>query len=274
MLGIIFAFLAAITNGVEQIFHRHVVSKEDDIAYACIWMFLCSLFFLPFAIIDLHYPKDLYPWILVILSIIIWTLFNLIYFKSVSLLEISASGPFLKFKLIFVFILSILFLGESNTLEKIAGTILILIGSFFSYQKINVKGIHLTLIASFIMALGFLLDKALTSYFPPTFLGFILYFFPALLLTPLILKKPEQTIKLIKNRKRSIIAAAFFAFLTYYFILNSFIYLEASVAIPLFELNSIITFFGGALLLNEKFNLKMRAVGALLALLGAIIISL
>ncbi len=274
MIGILFALGAAAANGMELLVHRYVSTKEDDLAYACIWMLACSLFFLPLAVIDYRPVEDYYAWFLVLLSCILWTMLNLIYFKQFSVLEVSSSAPLSKVKLIFILILSAVFLNEQMSFEKIAGTALIIGGAFFSSREISLKGLHLSVACSLIMASAFIVDKALVEYFAPSVLGFLLFFIPSLMLVPFIYRKPGAVRKLVTGRPKAVVAAAFFASATYYLVLNAFTMLDASVVLPLIELSTLFAFIGGVLILKEKENLAYRFIGVVLVIAGALIISL
>lgn len=280
MLGILFALLSAFSKGFEKILHRYILVKEDTISYAFIWHILSSLFFLPLFFIEFQLPIIHYSWILVIISSILWALVAFTGFKAYAHLEVSTKSPIGRSKLFFVLLFSVIFLKESLTIEKLIGTILIFVGIIIitykrkiGFSKLKERGVLLTLLSAFLMSIVLLIDKYATSYFNPGMYSFLVYFLPAIVLFPFVINKKNEMKSIIKNRFSATIGAVLLGAAYYYLLLRAFRLTEASIAVPIVELGTLVAVFGGIIFLKEREDISKKLIAAVIVILGVILVS-
>ncbi len=280
MIGIILAVLAAISKGFEKVINRLILIKEDSLSYAFIWQLLSSIFFLPLFIKDFKIPEQGSAWILVIISSVLWSLVAYTGFKAHSKLEVSIKPIISKSKLLFVLLLSIIFLKETLTIEKIIGTTLIFTGIvILTYKKgrkfhsLREKGVQLTILSAFLTASVLIIDKYSTNYFNAGTYSFLVYFIPAIILTPFIINKKQELKSILKNNYKTTITAVLLGAANYYLMLKAFKLEDASIVVPIIELSTLIAVFGGIKYLKEKKEISKKIIAATIVIIGAIIIS-
>ncbi len=184
MLGIFFAILSAIFKGFEKVLHRYILVKEDSLSYAFVWHITSSIFLLPIFLIEFKFPEQHFAWFLIIISSVLWATVAYTGFKAYSLLDVSIKTLIGKSKILFVLLLSVIFLKETLTLEKVLGTTLIFCGIIFLIYKkgkrfgnLRDQGVQLTLLSSFLMSIVLLIDKYATNFFNPGMYSFLVFFF-------------------------------------------------------------------------------------------------
>ncbi|HIH11185.1 TPA: EamA family transporter, partial [Candidatus Woesearchaeota archaeon] len=207
MLGIVFAILSSGSKGLEKIAHRYVLANEDSVSYAFVWNLLSSLLFLPLFILEFNLPQEPWTWSLVLISSTLWALVSYFGFKAYSSLEVSLKEPIGKSKIFFVLFLSVLFLRESLTVEKVIGTLLIFGGVILvtyhqrkRFGSFRDKGVIYTLISAFLSAVVLLVDKYGMMFFKPEMYSFLVYFIPAVILFPLVIRKKLELKSIVQQR--------------------------------------------------------------------------
>ncbi len=279
MFGIIFAALSALTSGFESVLHRYVLVKEDSISYAFVWHFLISLLFLPLFLIEFKLPLQASAWSLVIASSIFWASAALLGFKAYSHIEVSKKSPIGKVKILFAFLLAVIFLHESLTVAKALGIAAIFLGLVvLTYKKatgineLKSKGALLTIASAFLISCALLVDKFATAYFSTGTYAFLVYALPAVMFAPFALRRQTELKSIVNNKFSATLAAAVFAAASYYLILNAFKLAEASVVIPIAELSTLVTVAGGVLVLREKMEVR-KIAAAVIVIVGALLVS-
>lgn len=280
MIGIIYALISAFSKGSERIVHRYILADEDSLSYAFIWHVLTSLIFLPFFIIEFSLPTQGLAWVLVIISSVLWTLVAYFGFKAYSTLEVSVKVPIGQSRLLFALLLSVVFLKEVLTIEKILGTILVFIGLIIiKYKKgkkfglLKDKGVIYTLISSLLTAVVLLIDKFSGQFFNPVVYSFLVYFLPAIIISPFVLKKKKEIKSILKKRFSATLGATVLGSGYYYFLLRAYQHAEASVVIPIVELGTVFAVIGGIIFLKERKNILRKVIASLLVIVGALLLS-
>ncbi|MBU2637605.1 MAG: EamA family transporter [Nanoarchaeota archaeon] len=280
MLGLLFAVLSAFSKGFEKILHRYVLVKEDSLSYAFIWHLLASLFFLPFFIIEFNIPKESFAWGLVLISAVLWAIVAYTGFRAYSHLQVSLKEPIGKSKMLFVLLLSVIFLKEAITTEKVLGTILIFAGIVtLTYKKgkrfgdFGNRGVQLTLLSAFLMSVVLLVDKYATNFFNPGMYSFMVYFLPSVVLFPFVVKRKTEIRSIVRNKLGATIATVFLGAAYYYLLLRAFKLAEASAVVPIVELGTLIAVFGGIKFLKEREQIPKKIIAAVIVVIGAVLLS-
>ena len=280
MLGIFFAILSAIFKGFEKVLHRYILVKEDSLSYAFVWHITSSIFLLPIFLIEFKFPEQHFAWFLIIISSVLWATVAYTGFKAYSLLDVSIKTPIGKSKILFVLLLSVIFLKETLTLEKVLGTTLIFCGIIFlTYKKgkqfgnLRDQGVQLTLLSSFLMSIVLLIDKYATNFFNPGMYSFLVFFLPAIIIFPFIIKRKTELKSILTNRFKATVLTVLLGTTYYYLLLRAFKFEEVSVVIPIIEMSTLIAVFGGIKYLKEGTEIAKKIIAAIIIILGAILLS-
>jgi len=282
MIGGLFALGAALSSGVETIFRRRVLIKENSLCYTFAFGLFAAIVLLPLFFLRFQAPADSHAWLLVIASGILWTLYGALLFKAYSYLEASVASPLSKIRLFFVLMASVIILGEHITFGKILGTLMIFAGAIvISYRKKKSiipsykKGVFLIIISAFVISAALLIDKYAMNFFNVETYLVPVYLMSPLLLTALMVKRDYR--HHLKNIfKRSLIPTILTSILSvgyYYLILYAFKYAEASVVVPIAELSILISVIGGIIFLKERENMAQKIVATVILIMGAILVS-
>lgn len=287
MLEQLIVLLPAFLYGIEDIINRHILIREDAIAYAFIWQVMMAIFFIPFMFFDQNWPTAPFAWGIVIISSLLWATATILIFTVLSKLEISIKSPIYKSRVLFFMILSVIFLQESLTIGKIIGTLLIFAGITLLVlknhnlqttlkspeTKHNTKSILLLLIAAILTSFAMICDKiATTNDFDPAQYVFLVSALPALFTLPFVLRKKTEIQSLITNNSYALFGSAFISGLSYVLMLYAFRAYDANVVIPISELGTIVTVIGGIVILKEYKNMVLKLLVTIIIIAGAILV--
>jgi drug/metabolite transporter (DMT)-like permease len=280
MLWLIYALIAAFFTGANSLFHRAIMLKEDTMSYACIFQYLAALFFIPFLVMEFAIPFKVFPWVLVVIASALWAIETFAAFEAFTHVPVSIRTPIDQVKLVFILILSVLFLSEALFIEKIIGTLLIFAGVFMlTYEKkrwfagFAGKGVKLVFLSAFVFSLVTIVDKAALAYFPAGTYGFIVFLLPAVMLTPFLRKKKNEVRQLFRQSWLLMVGAVVLSILAYYFRLKAFSVAESSLAFPITRLGILVSVLGGILFLNERDFIARKMIAAVIAIIGASLIA-
>lgn len=212
---------------------------------------------------------------------------NMFLVKSLRTIDLSVFGPLNSYKPIFAIIFSVVLLGEMPTFWGFVGVLIIISGSYFLNFKENnksnsIKGffknkaiifrflaIGLTAIAAVFSKKAILLSSPLITLMYWSVIGWPISVF---LLWRLKLNWKSE-IDQIKKQKGHF-SFLFLSFLALqYFTLLAFEKIFVGYSLALFQLSAVISVLFGALFFKER-NIKYRLLGALVMVIGAVLISL
>jgi len=278
MLGILFALIAAIAVGIENLLMRHVLKTEDTLGFTFLVHLISTILLIPLFAIEFALPSQPIAWLFAIASALIWLAAAYCGFLSYKTIDASTKSPITKIKLFFVLLLSVILLGESLTAEKVIGTALIFAGiTLLTYKgngfaRLGEKGIQLIFLAALLTAIAQIIDKYAINYFTSGTYGFLVYLFAALALIPFVAGKMREIKTMFFRQAVPIIAVTAFGAGAYYLILQAFKVAEASVIVPIIELSTLIIVFGGIVFLKEEKTVE-KIAAAIIAILGAVLIT-
>ncbi|MFH1306440.1 MAG: DMT family transporter [Candidatus Micrarchaeota archaeon] len=217
-------------------------------------------------------------WILMALAGVFYAVFIYFTFKGSQTVEGSIRPILGQTEIIWGMLLAFLFLSEVITGQKIFAGLLILAGSVICIYrpggKFKLAGVGLILFAALFVASGHVIDRVNSQLFPPLIYAIPLFIIPTIIFFAMMGKKAfERTGKVFEKRPWVSLLLSAFAAVSHVFLLLSLAKIEASVVIPLFNTFVIVAALGGIIFLKERKGWVQKIVGALLAFIGAAIIS-
>ena len=235
------------------------------------------------------FPLAIFPLLSSVEGIINAAMSSLFYsvgfvFYSASLRtgDISLVSPLYNFNLVFILFFSVIFLGETFTLFKILGLIMMFFGLSYLERGNNIvtslknvfsnKSCQHMIIASLFISCGRIIDGFTVQSANPLTYSFFIYLFVTLyLLTVLSLgRRHKEVIELVKVNPKLSLASGAVNGLSYLALLIAFTAIEVSIADPASALNIFIAMFLAAKFLDEE--IKQRLFAAILIVIGVILL--
>ncbi len=254
------------------------MKKEGHVAYTWLFSLAAGIFYIPLLVFGIKIPNEPYAWVLALFAAFVWTVIGVIGFKSYRYTQVSLRDPIARTDILFLLLFSALILHEPMNATKLAGALVIFSGIVIltfhkgaMFGKLSHDGVKLTLAAAVLSGFVAVVDKVTVAYFLPALYGFLMYFIPAVYLTPLALKNKKEIESLISKKMFWVIAASVITVLSYYFQLSAYLMTDVSNVFPVLQLSTLVAVFGGHLIHKEK-DLNVRFVGAALMVFGTVII--
>ena len=275
MIEIIFAILAAISDGTKDFFNRVVMIKEDPYVYGFIQNVIATLLFIPL-FLSVKFPTNNIVYLFILLSALAWVGIAIIGNYSYKYTEVSLRAPISQIRIIILLILSMLFLSEKLTLNKGIGTLLIFIGLFvlrFKGGKFDIKnkGIQLTVLTACLVALAAIFDKIALNYTVPEFQGFLIYLIPTVILFFFLKGRKKKFKSLFKNQWKVVLFGSFLGAAFTYLSLKAYALADVSTIFPIIKTSALITVLLGIIFLKEKQILR-KIIATTIVLIGIIFI--
>ena len=276
MLWLIPAIIAALTDGTKDFLNKIVMIKEDPYVFAFIENFIATLLFIP-VFLTAKAPTNNIVYLFILISSIIWVLIVVIGNYSYKYTEVSLRAPISQVRILFLLLMSTLFLSEKLTLNKGIGTLLIFSGLVilrFKKGKLDFKhkGIQLTMLTAFLVALVAIFDKLALNNANPEFVSFFVYLIPASILLFFTLKKKKEFRSIIKNQYRVVLSASVLGAVFYYSSLKAYSLIDVSTVFPIIKTSALITVLLGIIFLKERQNMLRKIIATLIILAGIAVI--
>jgi transporter family protein len=280
MLWLAYALIAAITGGFIGILNRFVLKDHDFISYGFLWNIVTAILFIPLFLSDFVVPTGLYAWAVTLLGVSFWTLAGFAGFKAVQMVEVSLSEPLSQTQMLFLLVFSSLFLSELLTMNKIIGTFLIFFGIItLTYEKrkffgkITDRGIQLTLLTSLLVAMASIVDKTALRYWSVPGYSFVAFLFPGLIMGVTSFKRFGKLVKMVKLRWFPLILSTILAVVNAYFLFSAYRLTEVSNVFPITRISILVVVLGGIILLKERKDILKKILGAIIMILGTLLVS-
>jgi transporter family protein len=212
----VWLIIAAMTGRILLLGYERIVFKqageEQNTISATFWLFfLAAVFQIQFLFI---FPWDGGDFLNAAPSAAIYTITFSLYVYALSHYEISLVTPFYNFNVLFLLFLSIIFLDETFSWLKLVGIICLFYGTTFLNRQQDFlsslkavyknRGCQLMIIASFLMAIGRVLDRLMIVETDPAIYSFALYFLMGVYLIIYLgfKKQIKSTWRIIKTRPK------------------------------------------------------------------------
>jgi drug/metabolite transporter (DMT)-like permease len=274
----ILAALAGSLYTVQMLLQRSLLRGQKDAwAFSFFYSFVGTVITFPLMLSNPQVPSTLGPWLLALLIGALIVCHNLLIFKASHFLEASLVGALAKLRLVWIFVLGILFLGAVFSWSQLFGTLLVILAGLVIIHKFkrpkSMAGIVLVLLSTAFAALIIILTKYLLDSFNTVSLTFFATFLPAAVLNFILMPKASSRIKgLFKNDWRVVLltcSVGTFANLA----LNQALSLQdASSVVIISEVFLVLVLAGEHLFLKEKEQLWVKLLSIVLAVAGAILI--
>ena len=279
-MWLVFSALSGAFYTGEGLLQRFLLrGKKDAWAFSFFYSLIGSLVSLPFMLSAPRLPHSAGPWLLAAAMGLVIVGHNLLVFKASHYLEPSVAGSLSKLRLVWIFILGIVFLGNSFSWAKLAGTLLTVAAGVVIIHRFkrpeSAAGVSLILSATVLNASIIILSKYLLRSFNVASFTFFVSFLPAAIFNFVLMPQaPSRITKLFKAHARVILLACglgAFANLA----LNQALSLhDATSVVVITEVFLVLVLVGEHALLKEKEQVWVKLVSVLLAVSGAILIQI
>ena len=119
------ALTTALMYGVQELMIKQVMKKENYLAFMWVYYLVSTIMFFALFVRNIEFPGEAFPWIVAVAGGLLWAIASPLFFKSYELTDVSLRSPLGKLSLIIILSISVIFLGEALTFQKLAGTLMI-----------------------------------------------------------------------------------------------------------------------------------------------------
>ncbi|MBI2075056.1 MAG: EamA family transporter [Candidatus Harrisonbacteria bacterium] len=275
-------FLIALTIGLgtaSKVLHRYVLKETEPYAYALLTQAVAALFFLPLALKNFVLPSGTPAWSALLLASLFWTGTAVAKYTAYKGTEVSLKEPLDQSKLILALLLGVVVLGETPSLARIIGTIVIFLGVSIllfhpekKFGRLTDPGVQWTLGSAMLGTITAVIDKFALGYFTPEIYGLLVYIGPLLTLLLFLPKRAVHVGHLLRQRPWSALSGVLLATAAYYTLLNVYAVADFTLAYPLLQLGTLLTVLSGILIFKEREHLLQKIVATAIIVTGSILV--
>ncbi len=227
-------------------------------------------------------------WKFIFIVSILDTIAAVIYYKALSMSEISLLAPISSFNPAFVLIFATIFLHENPTPVKLIGILLIIIGAYLLNvdqiragvfkpisKLLSDKGVKLFLISNLIWGMTPILQKKAifeTTPTTPLSVPLIEAVFIIVFLSPFFFKM-KNVKKYTRTNLKFLLIFGFLATIGQFAALTAFSLNNVAYVTAVFKLSALFSIILGAVLFKEH-HIQERFLGAFVMVIGTILIAL
>jgi drug/metabolite transporter (DMT)-like permease len=266
-------FLSFSMLAQKNIFKRIKISPLAAIALFQLLTGFMFITLLPFS--KVKYPADFQVWLRVPLLICFYAVGNVFYMKGVERISASEIGLLFASQPVWIFLGSVLFLGEDTAPVKLVGILLVRVGLVAVYFKGKLRWSFyhsLTALASIIISAAMVVDRFLIDYFSPVFYSSIAWTLPGLIDFSLPGVRREA-VGLSKRDWSVLTLPSIFATLFGLSLLGSYQSGgEASRVGAILRLSTIFTIILGYFVFNEKQEIVRKLIGGVIVVAGVVLL--
>lgn len=278
-MWIYFALSAAFLFAANSILGRVLATKSDNPrAFALIYNTIGGIFVLSFFLFD-HSQFSGINWQVILLLVIntcLYGIFNRFEFYARKNNKASTYTVLSEFTTVVTFVLSILFLRESFTLNKIFALLIIISGNVLALiTKKGIKfssGIKYALLTTISLGTALTVDKKISGNFPLPLYAFFAYFPPNIFLYFFPKLKFSDIKKELHLASYKIFILSAVNVCAYFMLIKSYSYGEASKVILLISTSTILSVLSGIFILKEKDRFWQKILAALLVTAGVLLL--
>lgn len=238
---------------------------------------LCCILVMPF--FKFRFPNDYKVYIFLFLAIIFYTLNDRLGTTARSFIEASTYSILKQLSNVFMIIMGILFFKEPFVLNKIIGSLLIILSNILVfYKKENFKlnkYLIFGILANICLAVALFIDVNYSSEFNLAFYILLTFFIPCILIFIFEKIKIKEIVIEYKNSNKIIL---FLTSISWMFMmiskLKSYDLGSVTIVTPLLSLTVILNIIVSFLLLKEKSNLLRKIFAGILIIIGVILIKI
>lgn len=284
MLGFILSILTAFSMAFKDVYSKKSLKKVDPYTAAWALRFFSFLFLLPLLFFT-GMPKIEQDFLFALPIVVSLNLITtVLYMKALKESDISLTIPLISLTPLFMLVTSPLILYEYASFYGVLGVIFIVLGAYsLNIRKMDQgtlapfkallteKGPRLMLAVAFIWSITGNYDKIGVLNSSPIFWAIAVNLLIAVFLLPFLIKKSK--FKEISPNLRTLLPIGFFLALMSVFQMTAISLTLVSYVIAIKRTGALISVFFGYLFFKEK-NIRERAIGALLMVIGVILIGI
>ena len=276
-------FLSVLAGGLftaESLAQRRLLKGNGDAwAFAFYYSLIGAVISLPVMLVDPELPQSPGEWLLAVLIGALIVGNNVLLFRATAQLEVSFVGTLLKLRLVWVFLLGILFVHDDFSWARLAGTAAVVLSGVLVAHGMRRRGsssaIMLVLAATLfnaaiIVTSSYLLDSMNVASFT-----FFATFLPATILNYVLMPDARQRVAtMYAQHRQKVLFVCGFGALSNFALNGALATGDAGQVVVMSEAVLIFVAFGEHLILREKEYLGLKLVGIPLAVFGAVLIQL
>lgn len=271
------ALISGLLYTGQNLITRYILKgNKDSWAFSFYFSFIGALVSLPFILNHYQVSNHLNQWGLIFLVGLLIVGHNWLNFKSSNYLEASVNGAILKLRLAWVFIFSLIFLKESFSLTKLAGTVLAILAGVIIIRGIkrpnSLTGTLLAIASTMVYATVIMLYKILFQDFNAVTLTFFIFLIPAVFNLLIMPQAFLRIKKLFKTDGKAVILACGLGGLANLAMNQGLAGTEPTKVLVIIESFLVLTLVGEHIWFKEKEYLPVKLGAVIAATLGAILI--
>ncbi len=275
----IYALLSALFYTIAGILTRKLLKGNKDAwAYSFWFSFIGAIIVSPFLLSEKNFTNNPTAWTMIILMISFVVLHNYLKNKAVNFISPSIQGAVGRLRMVWIFFLDVLVLGESFSAIKLIGLFFAVSAGLLLYQNLkntkSARGIYLELAATIIYAFIITSYSYFFKHFSVMQLTFLVLAFGAIINVIMMPDWKNRSKKIFTKDYKLIISSSVFAAFGYLFLNNALNTGEQSTIIVTTESFLVITFFAEYLYLKEKDLALKKIIAVILAIIGAILVQI
>lgn len=286
LIGISFLTLRIILLGAERIFlSKNKLGKYDSVLIASLFFLVASLMLIPGLLLvplSVYNMHTLLPIRFSLFSSLFYSVGFYSYVKALSMEDASLIAPLYNSSLLWLFLLSSIYLPGSVTLTRVTGGLIMFIGFFFLYsgslkeKLVKIKSSNasiLMIVGSMFLAIGRVIDASVIAQTNEFLYAISINFFVGIYLFFITLFAHREKINSLKNLssdKKNLLFAGICNGWSYLFLLIAILYLQVTVAEPASLLSVLVTAYLAKKYLGE--NIKERIPGIVIILIGSLLL--
>jgi len=286
MLWLLFALIGALFRSLADLLSKRLLQDKDEYivmwsrpAFAALILLLILLF--------TEIPKtDTTFWLVVLIGAPINVIALLLYMRAIKISPLSLTIPMLGTSAIYILLVSYVLLGELPSFIGLIGIITIVFGAYIlgmdSNKKeflapfkslVKEKGPVLMLVVAFIFSITATIGKVGMLHSNVVFFTFTYVTIMAIIFSIIIFCKSRKNFYQIKRNFFKFFLIGVLMVADFFFILFAFKYALVNYVISAKRASILFSTIFGFMFFKEK-NIKERLLGAVIIIIGIIIISL
>lgn len=286
MLWLLLAGLTAIFESLKEVSSKHNLKNIDE--YVVSWAI--RIFALPFLLpllffIEIPVLNESF-WIALIFGSALNLVATIVYMKAIKSSDLSITIPMVTFTPLFLLLTSPLIIGEFTNVYGMMGIVLIVLGSYMLNIKqrkngylapfralLSEPGPKLMLIVALIWSITSNIDKIGVGNSSPIFWVIAINVTLATLMFPIMVYKSKNCKKILQKDYKILLPVGLFSALSLIFHMTAITLTLVAYVISIKRLNIVLSILFGHFIFKEE-NVKERLVGAVIMVVGVIIIGL
>ncbi|HYD35448.1 MAG TPA: DMT family transporter [Vitreimonas sp.] len=278
-MWLFFALLAGSFYTLSGLATRYVLKGSKDAWAFSFWFSAVgAIVSLPFALYQPVWQPSTFSWVLTLVMGALIMLHNWLSFRASNYLTASVSGTITKLRLVWVFLLGVVLTREPFSFFTLVGVLLTIMSSaviFGTFRKLSVgKGLNLAVAATVVYACIVTINKSLFTSFSPDIVTFFIFFVPAVLNLLLMPNSVSRVSELLTSDRRGVMLACGTGALANLAMVRAFALGQVTAVVVIIEAFLLVTLVGEHFWLKERSQVLEKVSGVILAVLGAMLITL